>query len=261
MNILFIGDIFGNPGRQAVKKILPRLKNEREIDLVIANCENAAGGKGITEKVAKELFDAGCEILTGGNHIFQQKASHDYIDREDRLVRPLNYPPGAPGRGSLIHDSSAGPSVGVLNACGRTFMGTHYDDPFRALDGAIDELHQETRLIIVDFHAEATSEKIAMGWYLDGRVTAVLGTHTHVPTADERILHKGTAYITDVGMTGPYDSVIGNDRDTVLEAMLTQRLKRWEVAKPHEVSLNGVILRANPETGEALGIERIRVEM
>lgn len=261
MNILFIGDIFGNPGRQAVKKILPALRSELEIDIVIANCENSAGGKGITEKVATELYAAGCEVLTGGNHIYAQKSSYDYIDREHRLVRPINYPPGAPGRGYTLHESSAGPTIGVINACGRTFMGPHYDDPFRGVDHALDELRQRTSLILLDFHAETTSEKMAMGWYLDGRVTAVVGTHTHIPTADERLLHRGTAYITDVGMTGPYDSVIGDDKDIILESILTQRPKRFEVARASEVSLNAVLIHANPETGEAQSIVRVRREM
>lgn len=260
MNILFIGDIFGRPGRQAIKKILPRLRDQLEADLVIANCENSAGGKGITEKAAAELFNAGCEVLTGGNHMYAQKSSYDYIESEHRLVRPINYPPGAPGRGAIVHESAAGP-VAVINACGRTFMGPHYDDPFRAIDKALAEIEEHTRLVIVDFHAETTSEKVAMGWYLDGRVTAVLGTHTHIPTADERLLHKGTAYITDAGMTGPYDSVIGDDKEIILEAMLTQRPKRFEVAPANEVSLNGVLIEANPQTGEALSIRRVREPM
>ncbi len=261
MRVLFIGDIFGRPGRQAIKKILPDLRKELEIDYVITNCENAAGGKGITEKIAKELFRAGSDILTGGNHIFHQRDSLDFIDQEERLVRPLNYPPGAPGRGWTVHHSEAGPVVGVINACGRSFMGPHFDDPFRGIDEAIEELREETPLIFVDFHAETTSEKVAMGWYLDGRVTAVLGTHTHIPTADERILHKGTAYITDVGMTGPYDSIIGGNKDLILEAMITQRLRRFDVAEPREVSLNAVLMEVDATSGEALSITRIKREL
>ncbi len=261
MNILFIGDIFGNPGRQAIRRLLPELKSRLAVDIVIANCENSAGGKGVTEEIGHELFKAGCDVLTGGNHIYAQKTSYDFIEREERLVRPLNYPPGAPGRGWVVHHSEAGPVIGVINACGRTFMGPHYDDPFRGVEAALAEIGKHTRLILLDFHAETTSEKMAMGWYLDGRVTAVVGTHTHVPTADERLLHHGTAYITDVGMTGPYDSIIGDDKEVILEALLTQRPRRFEVAPAREVSLNAVLIRANPDTGEASGIERVRVAM
>lgn len=261
MNILFVGDIFGNPGRQAIKKLLPELRRKREVDFVIANCENSAGGKGVTEKIAEELFASGCDLLTGGNHIFAQRDSYDFIDAETRLVRPVNFPPGAPGRGYVVHRSAAGPLIGVVNACGRTFMAQHYDDPFRAIDGCVQKIREKTPLIIVDFHAETTSEKVAMGWYLDGRVTAVLGTHTHIPTADERILHHGTAYMTDVGMTGPYDSVIGDDKDVILEAIMTQRPRRFEVAAPNEVFLCGALVTASMETGVAERIERIRVPL
>lgn len=258
MNILFIGDIFGSPGREAIKRLVPGLRKELSADLVIANCENSAHGKGITEKCGRELYAAGCDILTGGNHIYRQRGSEKYIEQEQRLVRPLNFPSGAPGRGSLVYKFGGGMIAGVANACGRTFMGSHYDDPFRALDAAVTELRRHTKLIIVDFHAETTSEKVAMGWYLDGRVTAVLGTHTHIPTADERILHQGTAYITDTGMTGPYDSVIGDDKDGILESMLTQRPVRFEVAAPREVSLNGVLIEADAESGEAKAIHRVK---
>ena len=261
MNIFFIGDIFGNPGRTAIKRLLPELRRSLEADIVIANCENSAGGKGITERIAGELFDAGCDLLTGGNHIFAQKDSYDFLDREERIVRPLNYPEGAPGRGWTVHQSAAGPTIGVINACGRSFMGPHYDDPFRGIDRALEEVRRSTALVLVDFHAETTSEKIAMGWYLDGRVTAVVGTHTHVPTADERLLHHGTAYITDVGMTGPYDSVIGDNKEIILEAILTQMPKRFEVAEAREVALCGVLIGADAQTGEAFGIKRVRAEL
>lgn len=261
MNVLFVGDIFGKPGRLAVRRLLPSLRNELEADLVIANCENSAGGKGVTEKIARELFESGCDLLTGGNHIFAQRGTEEFIDREERLARPINYPPGAPGRGLVIHHSEAGPTVAVINACGRAFMGPQYDDPFRAIDGALAQIGGQANLVIVDFHAETTSEKVAMGWYLDGRVTAVLGTHTHIPTADERLLHKGTAYITDVGMTGPYDSIIGADKEIILSALLTQRPKRFEAAEAREVSLNAVLMAVSPENGEALSIRRIRREL
>jgi 2',3'-cyclic-nucleotide 2'-phosphodiesterase len=259
MNILFIGDIMGNPGRKAVKRLLPDLRIQLEIDLVIANCENSAGGKGVTEKVANELFHAGCDLLTGGNHIFAQKSSYEFLDREERIVRPLNYPPGAPGHGWVVHECETGPLIGVINACGRTFMGPHYDDPFRAISSALEQIHQQTPLVFVDFHAEASSEKVAMGWYLDGQVTAVVGTHTHVQTADERLLHKGTAYITDAGMTGSHDSVIGDDKEIILEAILTQMPKRFEIAQPSEITLCGVLIKADPETGAATHIERLKI--
>ncbi|MCC5874641.1 MAG: TIGR00282 family metallophosphoesterase [Candidatus Sumerlaeia bacterium] len=261
MNVLFVGDIFGRPGRTAIRRLLPALRNELEVDLVIANCENSAGGKGVTESIGRELFEAGCDLLTGGNHIFAQRGSEDFIEAEERLVRPLNYPPGAPGRGWMIHESQAGPLVGVINACGRSFMGPHYDDPFRAIDMALEEIRPQTTIVFVDFHAETTSEKVAMGWYLDGRVTAVLGTHTHIPTADERLLHKGTAYITDTGMTGPYDSIIGDSKESILEALLTQRPKRFEVAEAREVSLNGVLISVDTNNGAATSIRRIRREL
>jgi len=261
MNILFVGDIFGNPGRQAIKKLLPQVRRDHEVDLVVANCENSAGGKGVTEKIANELFGAGCDMLTGGNHIFAQRESYDFLDRDERIVRPINYPPGAPGRGSVVHISAAGVPVGIVNACGRSFMGHHYDDPFRALDAEVEALSRQATVILLDFHAETTSEKVAMGWFLDGRVTAVLGTHTHIPTADERLLHRGTAYITDVGMTGPYDSVIGDDKHIILESILTQRPTRFEVAPANEVSLNAVLIGVNPDKGNATSIKRVRVHM
>lgn len=261
MNVLFVGDIFGQPGRTAIRKLLPSLRAELEVDLVIANCENSAGGKGVTEKVAHELFESGCDLLTGGNHIYAQRGAEDFIEREERLVRPLNYPPGAPGRGHVVHQSQAGPVVAVINACGRTFMGPLYDDPFRAIDRVLERIQPQTSIIFVDFHAETTSEKVAMGWYLDGRVTAVIGTHTHIPTADERLLHKGTAYITDTGMTGPYDSIIGDDKEIILSAMLSQRPRRFEVAPAREVSLNGVLITLSPDSGEAQSIQRIRREL
>lgn len=257
MNILLLGDVFGRPGRDAIRRWLPELKRQLEVDFCVVNCENAAGGKGITEEIAQEFYRAGADVLTGGNHIFHQKQSIDYIDGEERLVRPINYPPGTPGRGSTVINSEGGFPVAVINACGRAFMH-HYDDPFRALDREVHRLGQTTPLILVDFHAEATSEKMAMGWFLDGRVTAVVGTHTHIPTADERLLHKGTAYITDLGMTGPYDSVIGDDKDVIIQALRTMMPTRFEVAPPREVRLCGVLVTADPLSGRATHIRRIR---
>ena len=245
-----------------MKKLLPPLRRELNVDMVIANCENAAHGKGITERTAHEIFSSGADVLTCGNHTYRQRGSDAYIDAEQRLVRPINFPPGAPGRGMMVFKvADGGPKVGIVNACGRGFMGSHYDDPFRALDNAVQDLRRETNIIIVDFHAETTSEKVAMGWYLDGRVTAVLGTHTHIPTADERLLHQGTAYITDVGMTGPYDSVIGDDKDGIIEALRTQRPKKFEVAANRETALCAVLIEINASNGEALSIQRVRREL
>ncbi|MDK2971583.1 MAG: 2,3-cyclic-nucleotide 2-phosphodiesterase [Candidatus Sumerlaeota bacterium] len=260
MNILFIGDIFGRPGRDAVRKALPELRRELAPDMIIANCENSAGGKGVTPRIAEELFGRGIDVLTGGNHSFYQRDTNGLFDQETRLLRPENFPPGTPGRGIGIYDSSAGFPVAVLNLCGRAFMD-HYADPFRTIDRLIDEARRETPIIFVDFHAETTSEKVAMGWYVDGRVTAMVGTHTHIPTADERVLPGGTAHITDTGMTGPYDSVIGADKDAVLGALLTLRPHRFGVAEPRDVRLCGVLVEVDQLTGRALRIERVRRDL
>src|SRR5262249_13083519 len=215
MNILFIGDIVGRPGRELVRRGLPALVEHHEIDLVIANAENAAAGFGITREIGDDLLDWGVDVMTSGNHIWDKKEALDYIGAEPRLLRPANYPAGAPGNGSYVARTRTGQTAGVVNVIGRVFM-LNIDDPFQVVLREIDALKQRTRVVFVDFHAEATSEKIAMGWHLDGRVTAVVGTHTHVQTADERILPKGTAYLTDVGMTGPHDSIIGVDIQAAL---------------------------------------------
>lgn len=260
MNILFIGDIYGRPGRQALKKALPDLRARYAADFVVVNGENSAGGKGINEKITRELLGPlGVDAITGGNHSFYVRGMDDLYNSEPRLLRPHNFPEGTPGTGFGVFTSDAGFPVAVINLCGRTFMQP-YDDPFRMAVRLADEAARETPLIVVDFHAEATSEKVAMGWMLDGRVTAVIGTHTHVPTADEAVLPGGTAYITDAGMTGPYSGVIGADREPVLAAMLTLRPKRFEVAPPVDVRVCGVFIEANPTTGRALRIERVRVD-
>lgn len=255
MRILFIGDVVGRPGRKAVGEILPSLYEKYRPDLVIANGENAAGGNGITEEVAAELFSEGIDFLTMGNHVWDQKDVFNFIDYEERIIRPANYPPGTPGRGFTVIKARSGTRVGVINLSGRTFMPA-LDCPFRAFDGIIDSIKKETRIVIVDLHAEATSEKMAFGWYVDGRVSAVLGTHTHVQTADERILPKGTAYITDAGMTGSRDSVLGVKIEPVITKFLTQRPVRFEVAGG-SVMLNGVYLELDEVTGSAYKIERI----
>ncbi len=251
MRILMIGDVIGKPGRQAIRSLVPGLREEYGIDLVIANGENAAGGFGITVDTAYELLDNGVDVLTSGNHIWDQKEIIPHMDEGLPLIRPANYP-DAPGRGYLIQDD-----VMVLNLMGRVFMPA-LDCPFRAANALLQPKEGVTvpKIIIVDFHAEATSEKQGMGWYLDGRVSAVLGTHTHVGTVDAKILPKGTAYLTDVGMTGPVNSVIGSDADAVLERFLTGMPQRLQVARG-PVMMNSVLIDVDPETGKSLSIERI----
>ncbi|HUK35534.1 MAG TPA: TIGR00282 family metallophosphoesterase [Vicinamibacterales bacterium] len=255
MRILFIGDIVGRPGRQLVRAGLPSLVSRHAVDLVIANAENAAAGAGVTRELGDELLEAGVDVMTSGNHIWDKREAFSYIGAEPRLLRPANYPPGAPGNGSYLARTRDGTSVGVVNVMGRIFM-LPIDDPFSAVLREIDALRQRTRIVFVDFHAEATSEKIAMGWHLDGKVTAVVGTHTHVQTADERILPKGTAYLTDVGMTGPHDSIIGIEIEPSLNRFLTGLPARFEVASGNP-RLNAVIVEADEATGRATDIERL----
>jgi len=254
LNILFIGDVIGRPGRDAVAARLSELVRRHKIDFTIANAENAAGGLGVTPAVADELLSAGVDCLTTGNHIWKHREFVPYATTERRVVRPANYPPGVPGRGSEVYAARGG-SVGVLNVVGRVFMEA-LDCPFRAADREIEALRGKTKVLVVDIHAEASSEKVALGWYLDGRVGAAIGTHTHIQTADERILPKGTAYITDVGMTGPRDSVIGIKRDPVIERFLTGMPTRFEVATG-PVVLSGVVVAIDAETGNARSIERV----
>lgn len=255
VKILFIGDIVGSPGRQAVTRELHRLIDRYRIDLVIANGENAAGGFGITEEKARELFSLGIDVLTSGNHVWDKRESYPYLRREERLVRPANYPPETIGRGSTLVRTAGGVAIGVLNLEGRVFMSS-LDCPFRAADREIAHLKQRTNIVVVDFHAEATSEKVALGWHLDGKVSAVIGTHTHVQTADERILPGGTAYMTDAGMTGSFDSVIGVKKELAIERFVTQMPVRFDVAKK-DIRLNGVAIEIDATSGSALSIERI----
>jgi metallophosphoesterase (TIGR00282 family) len=257
VKILFIADIVGKPGRQALSQELHRLVDRHAVDLVIANGENASGGFGLTEETAKELYGLGIHLITSGNHIWDKKESIDFIRREEKLIRPANYPEGTAGKGSVVIQTPLGVRVGVLNLEGRVFMSA-LECPFRVADREIALLRQSTPIILVDFHAEATSEKLALGWYLDGRVSAVLGTHTHVQTADERVLPGGTAFIADVGMTGSFDSVIGIRKELAVEKFLTQLPVRFEVAKK-DVRLNCVVLEIDEISGKALGIERIAV--
>ena len=257
MKILFIGDIFGQPGRRIVKETLPKLVEEYSPDLVLANGENAAAGFGITPPLVEELLDLGIAVLTSGNHIWDKKEILPYLAEhsDSRLLRPANYPDGAPGRGLFVGKTAAGIEYAVLNLQGRVFMPS-IDCPFRTADALLGRIAARVKIRIVDIHAEATSEKQALGWYLDGRVTAVVGTHTHVPTADETVLDGGTAYITDLGMTGPYDSVIGIDKQAIIQKFLNQMPGRFEVAKG-DVRLSAVLIEADPEAGRALSIRRV----
>lgn len=258
LRVLMIGDIVGRPGRTIIREKLLYIKDKYEVDYVIANGENAAGGNGITEKIAQELFISGIDFLTMGNHVWDNKDVFNFIETENRMIRPANYPI-APGKGYQTVEIKKGPILGIINISGRTFMPP-LDCPFRTADAVIEQISSITKIIIVDFHAEATSEKIAMGWYLDGRVSLVAGTHTHVQTADEKILPNGTAYITDVGMTGPIDSVLGIKKESVINKFINQLPVRFEVAKgPAE--LNGIIVDIDELTGKALAIKRIKETM
>jgi len=249
-----VGDIIGKPGRKALKELLPDLQQEYGLHLVIVNVENAAGGFGVTPVIANELLDAGVDVLTSGNHVWAHKEIIPYLDSEMPILRPLNYPPGVPGRGYIINNQAM-----VVNLIGRTFM-SNFDCPFRAIDQLLDEIKQKPPIIIADFHAEATSEKVAMGRYLDGRVSAVLGTHTHVGTIDAQILPGGTAYVTDIGMTGPVDSIIGDDADAVLQRFLTMLPHRLSVGRGKTV-FNAILLRVDDTSGKATSIERIHREV
>ena len=255
MNILFIGDIFASSGRAMVADHLNCLVSEYQIDLAIANSENSAGGFGITPLIAEELLSLGLDVLTGGNHSFDKREIHDYMEHQPRLLRPANYPAGLPGNGVFISKARNGVEYAVINLQGRAHMA-NIDCPFRKADEVLAALDPSIKIRFVDFHAELTSEKTAMGWYLDGKVTAMIGTHTHVPTADARILPGGTAYQTDAGMTGPYESVIGVDKDIIIRRFLTGLAGRMEAAR-HGAELHGAVIRADETTGKALDIERI----
>lgn len=256
MRVLFIGDIVGKTGRMAIKSLLPLILNKYKVDLVLANGENAAGGFGITEKVATELFGFGIQVITSGNHIWDKKESIPYIGREDRIVRPANYPPGVPGIGSTIIKIRE-KKIGIINLSGRVFM-SNIDCPFRVGIVEIERIRKETNIILIDFHAEATSEKIAFAYYVDGKVSAVIGTHTHVQTADEKILPGGTAYITDVGMTGPSDSVIGIDKEQIIERFLLQMPKKFETAKGNGI-FSAVVIEIAEDSGKATAIQRLMI--
>jgi len=259
MKILFVGDIVGKPGRRAVRELLPEIISERQIDFVIANCENAAAGFGVTRDIVEELFSSQINVLTSGNHIWDKKEIREFVEDYETLLRPANYPDGSPGWGSVVMPDSSGIHIGVINLMGRVFMKP-LECPFRTAEREIEKIRNRAKIIIIDFHAEATSEKEAIGWFLDGRVSAVLGTHTHVQTADETVLPGGTAYITDVGMTGPFNSIIGIRKDEILERFLTQVPNKFDVAKD-DVRVQGVIVDIDGKSGRARGIERLTISL
>ncbi|MDD5504787.1 MAG: TIGR00282 family metallophosphoesterase [Candidatus Omnitrophica bacterium] len=254
MNVLLIGDITGAPGRNILKRELKNIQKRQVIGFTIANAENSAGGSGVTESVANELFDCGIDVLTSGDHIWKKKETAEYIAGEKRLLRPANYPDSAPGCGCGIFKARSGESIGVINLIGRVFMQA-VDCPFKKARACVDALKKETNSIFVDIHAEATSEKVALGWFLDGAVSCVFGTHTHIQTSDERLLYKHTAYITDIGMTGPMDSVIGRKKEHVLERFITQMPVKFEMAED-DVHIHGAVVEIEPQTGHALSIRR-----
>ncbi|MEK6646414.1 MAG: TIGR00282 family metallophosphoesterase [Candidatus Firestonebacteria bacterium] len=255
MKILFIGDICGKPGRQAICELLPKLKKEFQINLTIANCENAAGGLGVTPQIVEELHGYGVDLLTSGNHIWDKKEIVKDIELCVNLLRPANYPLGVPGKGSVVFKTIDNLKVGVINVAGRVYM-QNFDCPFRVAKREVENLKKQTKIIIIDFHAEVTSEKNAFAWYLNGEVSAILGTHTHVQTADEKILPGGTAYITDVGMTGPQDSVIGAKKEIAIQRFLLQMPVKFDVASD-DIVLCGVVLDIDENTGKAKSIERL----
>jgi 2',3'-cyclic-nucleotide 2'-phosphodiesterase len=259
IRILAVGDVFGSPGRSIVRAELPRLREELALDLVIINAENAAGGFGITRRTCAELFAAGADVLTTGTHVWDRKEAASVLEHNERVLRPTNYPPATPGRGWCLAEISSGAPVAVVNVHGRVLVPTPFDCPFRAVDSLLEGPLAQVRAVVVDFHAEATSEKRALGWYLDGRVSAVLGTHTHVTTADEEILPGGTAFQTDLGMTGPHRSVIGARRRQALNRFLDGRPHRLQVAAG-DVRLHGALIEVEPSSGRALSIDRVRVD-
>ncbi|MBN1418366.1 MAG: TIGR00282 family metallophosphoesterase [Planctomycetes bacterium] len=257
MNVLLVGDIVGKPGRRALRAVIPRLAAERAVDLVVVNGENAAQGSGITQRIYEEIVRCGVDVVTMGDHVWKRKEVPGVLEREERLLRPANFPAESVGRGAIVVPGRSGWPIGIISLIGRIFMPVS-DCPFHRVEDELARVGAETRIIFVEIHAEATSEKIAMGWHLDGRVSCVFGTHTHVQTADERVLPGGTAYITDLGMTGPHDSVIGRSKSSVLHKFITQMHAPFTVASG-DVILHGALVRVDAETGRARAIERIRV--
>jgi len=257
MNILCLGDVVGQAGRNAINAKLSSLREELKIDFAVVNAENAAGGSGITRRISGQLLRFGCDVLTLGDHVWDRQELAETLKDEVRILRPSNFPEGTPGHGWGVYETSSGTKVGVINLLGRVFMRYNVDCPFRAATRIIDEIKKECSVIIVDFHAETTSEKVAMGHYLDGKVSAIVGTHTHIQTADEKVLPKGTAYLTDLGMTGPYDSVIGQNKDKIIKRFLTSMPMRFEVAKGG-VQICGAVISVDEKNGKATKIKRIQ---
>ncbi|WP_042223705.1 TIGR00282 family metallophosphoesterase [Oceanobacillus manasiensis] len=255
MKILFIGDVVGSPGRDMVQEYLPKLKEKYRPTVTIINGENAASGKGITEKIYKQFLEWGAQVVTMGNHTWDKKEIFEFIDEAKYMIRPANFPENNPGKG-IVYLNINGTEIAVINMQGRTFLPA-IDDPFTKMDLLIEEAKQRTNIIFVDFHGEATSEKQAMGWYVDGRVSAIVGTHTHTQTADERILPKGTAYISDVGMTGPYDGILGVNREAVIKRFLTSMPVRFEITKEGRTQLNGLVVSIDKNSGKSTNVERI----
>ena len=259
MKVLFLGDIVGSPGRKAVEVLVPKIKKKEKIDFTIGNAENAAGGSGVTPDIAKELFSYGLDVITSGDHIWKKKEIVEMLDEEDRLLRPANYPAGAHGKGWGVYPAKGNIKVGVINLVGRVFMEC-VECPFKVGRSLVEKIRKDTPIILIDMHAEATSEKIALAWYLDGEVSAILGTHTHVQTADERIYPKGTAFLTDLGMVGPHDSVIGRKAEQILTRFITGLPTRFEMAEEN-VQLNGAIITVDEKTGRALEIKRVNEKL
>lgn len=256
INILCVGDVVGKPGREGINQLLGGLKEEFSLDLVVVNAENSAAGAGLTSKIAGQLFSMGCHVLTLGDHAWDQKELEPFLDQNDFVIRPANFPKGVPGKGWTIIEITPGVKVGVINLIGRVFMRYQVNCPFLALDEIVAEIRKVTPIIILDMHAETTSEKIAMGHYCNGKISAMVGTHTHVQTADEQILSQGTAYITDLGMTGPHDSVIGQKKEQILQRFLTSMPVRFQVASDR-VILNGVVITIDERDGTATQIQRV----
>ncbi|OGX19096.1 MAG: metallophosphoesterase [Omnitrophica WOR_2 bacterium GWC2_45_7] len=257
MNILCLGDVVGKPGRNAIHGLLAGIKEEFNIDFVIANAENAAGGSGLTSRMAKQFFNMGCDVLTLGDHVWDQKELEEYLAQTDQVIRPANFPEGVPGKGWCIRQTAQGKKIGVINLLGRVFMRYNVRCPFLLLRQIVERVKEQTSVIIVDLHAEATSEKVAMGHFIDGEVSVLVGTHTHIQTADEKILPKGTAYITDLGMTGPYDSVIGQNKEDIIKRFLTSMPVKFHVAE-EDIKLHGVVVEIDDQTGKAQKIIRLQ---
>ncbi|MBU0505374.1 MAG: TIGR00282 family metallophosphoesterase [bacterium] len=258
VTILFLGDIFGEPGRRGLQEVLPKLKQAYQPDAIFVNCENAANGRGISYRLVKEILDTGVDFMTSGNHIYQVKDIYNYLDDPQcKIIRPYNFPRNSPGRGLDVFTTSSGVRIGLINLMGNLFMQAPVDSPFTTIDQALLELQSETDIIVVDFHAEATSEKRALAWHLDGKIQLLVGTHTHVMTADEDILPEGMAFITDLGMCGPFDSVIGMDKNIVLKKFRTLLPNRFDVAKD-DIRVNGIVCEIDVQTKKAVSINRIQ---